>query len=89
MLNRYALLFLYLVLDYKKLVHDILLIFTRIPDGEGSNTIASCCKGTDQYAVRNRIIPPTSRFSCISFVFFFSEYRRIVYLYMKTEKREK
>jgi predicted amidophosphoribosyltransferase len=38
-------------------------IFTGIPDGKGSNTTASCCKRTYQYAVGNRRVSPTSRYN--------------------------
>lgn len=34
-----------------------------VADGARSNTTASCCKRTDQYAARNRRFSPTSRFA--------------------------
>ena len=38
------------------------MIFIGSPDGERSDTTTSCCKRTNQYAVGNRRVSPTSRF---------------------------
>ena len=42
--------------------YTLSMIFIGSPDGERSDTTTSCCKRTNQYAVGNRRVSPTSRF---------------------------
>lgn len=61
MLDRYELYVPYIYFDK----YTLYMIFIGTPDGERSDTTTSCCKRTNQYAVGNRRVSPTSRFPLV------------------------